>query len=61
MFVEVIEFVMFIYNRFMVMKNGHLGSANKELEFSVALLERIQCIHFVNLLFLDKRTFRSSM
>jgi hypothetical protein len=56
----VIGFFMFIYNRFIEMKNGHLGSANKELEFSVALLERIQCIHIVNLLFLDKQAFQTS-
>jgi hypothetical protein len=60
MFVEVIGFFIFIYNRFIEMKNGHLGSANKELEFSVALLERIQCIHIVNLLFLDKQAFQTS-
>jgi hypothetical protein len=51
---------MFTYNRFMEMKNGHLGTANKELEFSVALLERIRCIHIVNLLFLEKQTLQSS-
>lgn len=51
---------MFTYNRFMEMKNGHLGTVNKELEFSVALLERIQCIHIVNLLCLEKQTLQSS-
>ena len=60
MLVEVIgSFFCYMYNRFMEMTNGHLGSANKELEFSVALQGKIQCIHIVNALFLDKQTFPS--
>ncbi|KAF3455452.1 hypothetical protein FNV43_RR00079 [Rhamnella rubrinervis] len=30
-------------DRFTEMMNGHLGSVNKELEYLVALLKRIQC------------------
>lgn len=45
-----------VCNRFMEMMNGHLGSVNKELEFSAALPKEIQCIHIVNALFLEKQT-----
>lgn len=59
--VEVIGFFMlYVYNRYMERTNGHLGSANKELVFSVALLGRIQCTLIVNALFLDKQAFQSS-
>lgn len=47
-------------DRFMEMMNGHLGSVSKELEFLVALLERIQCTPIVNPLSLVKQVFQSS-
>lgn len=49
-----------MFNRFMEMMNGHLGTVNKELEFLVALLERIQCIHIVNALSLEKQIVQFS-
>lgn len=42
------------------MMNGPLGFASKELEFSVAPLDRIQCTHIVKVLTLVEQTVQFS-
>ena len=40
--------VVTVYDRFMEKMNGHLGSVNKEVVFSVVLQEKIQCTRIAN-------------
>lgn len=49
-----------VFDRFMEMKNGHLGFVNLVLEFLAVLRVKIQCIPTVSALFLEKQTVQFS-
>lgn len=51
--------VVTVYDRFMEKMNGHLGSVNKEVVFSVVLQEKIQCTRIANVSSLGQQIVQS--